>query len=82
MVAVAVELTDVRKLQVKQVTEARVVVLVVAVVEMVSHIANQMEHCWYQRKLQRQVITTPVAVAVAVSLPLETVEAVWWFFAM
>jgi hypothetical protein len=82
MVAVAVELTDAPKLQVRQVTEARVVVLVMAVAEMVSHIANQVELCLEHHKLQRQVITTRVAVAVEVSLLLETVEAVWLFFAM
>ena len=76
------ELTDVPKFQVKQITEARVVVLVTVVAEMVSHIANQMALCLYHLKRQHQVITTPVAVAVAVSLLLETVEAVWLFFAM
>jgi hypothetical protein len=75
-VAVAVELTDVPKFQVKQITEARVVVLVTAVAEMVSHIANQMALCLDHRKLQRQVITTLVVAVVAVSLLLETVEAV------
>jgi hypothetical protein len=82
MVAVAEELTGVPKLQAKEITEARVVVLVMAVAETVSHIANQMELCWEHHKLQRQVITTPVAVAVEVSLLPETVEAVWLFFDM
>jgi hypothetical protein len=81
-VAAAVELTDVPKLQVKQITEAQVVVLVTVAAEMVSHIANQMELCLHHHKQQHQVITTAVAVAVAVSPPLETVAAVWLFFAM